>query len=83
MPFGMGIGIPAAMLSPFMPGMFIAAGFVGDFAPAFFDDGVLAESCVMPGIPAMGSGFFGGGFVCPSDTLGAAAMNAAQAAARR
>jgi hypothetical protein len=83
MPFGMGIGIPAAMLSPFMPGMFIAAGFVGDFAPAFFDDGVLAESCVMPGIPAMGSGFFAGGFDCPSDTLGAAAMNAAQAAARR
>jgi len=78
-PFGMGIGIPAAMLSPLMPGMFMCAGF----APGFFDDGALAESCVMPGIPAIGSGFFGGGFVCPSVTLGVTAMSAVKAAARR
>jgi hypothetical protein len=83
MPFGIGIGIPAAMLSPLMPGMFIAVGFAADFAPAFSDDGVLAESCVMPGIPAMGSGFFAGGFFCPSVTLGATAMSTAHAAARR
>ena len=83
MPFGMGIGIPAAMLSPLMPGMFICAGFAAGFAPGFFDDGVFAESCVIPGIPAMGSGFFAGGFDCPSVTLGATAMSAVQAAARR
>ena len=82
MPFGMGIGIPAAILSPLMPGMFMWAGFAVGFAPGFFDDVALAESCLMPGIPAMESGF-GGGFFWPSVTLGTTAMSAAQAAARR
>jgi hypothetical protein len=72
MPFGMGIGIPAAMLSPLIPGMFIGAAFAAGFTAGFFDDVVLAES-----------GFFAGGFVCPRVTLGATAMSAARAAARR
>jgi hypothetical protein len=71
------------MLSPLIPGMFIGAAFAAGFTAGFFDDVVLAESCVMPCIPGMGSGFFAGGFVCPRVTLGATAMSAARAAARR
>jgi len=63
-PLGIGIGMPAVMLSPFMPGMpamFADAGLDAGFAAGFLLD-VLVESWAIPGIPAIGSGFFLGGF---------------------
>jgi hypothetical protein len=73
MPLGMGIGmlIPLSPLMPDIPDMFIGAaavaGFPAGFAPGLPDVGfflpVSAFMPVIPGIPAIGSGFFAGGFV--------------------